>query len=157
MRIDPQNQGVLLRRTLDYGYPNQPEVFVADASRTDLLGVQDFQPAGIWYVAGSNRAVFSDPKDELGATEHIVWESNRRFRDDEFLISRSLTAGRSGVRLRVRFTPVERPLFPDDAMPTLAWSEIRYVAYSYVTPAFSSQTEKQIPLITVASCIDRPG
>jgi hypothetical protein len=131
LRLEPNNWGVLLRRTLDYALPNQrAEVFVADVS--------DASPrwtlAGIWYLAGSNTCVYSNPRGELGATQHNVQTSNRRFRDDEFLIGRDLTRGRDKIRLRVRFTPVKTPLFPGHPLPQLGWSEICYAAYSYVMP-----------------------
>jgi hypothetical protein len=125
LKIDPKNLGIMLRRKLDYAFANQrAEVFV------------DGKPAGVWYTAGSNTCVFSSPPGELGETRHVVQTSNRRFRDDEFLLPRDLTAGRSSIRIRVRFTPVEIPLFPGQPLPELAWSEIRYTAYSYVTPRF---------------------
>jgi hypothetical protein len=92
--------------------------------------------AGVWYTAGSNTVVYSNPKDELGATEHVLETSNRRFRDDEFLIAKDLTSGRKSIRLRVKFMPVEVPPFPGRVMDELAWSEIRYTAYSFVTPRF---------------------
>jgi len=120
-RID--NYGVLLRRKLDYGFPNQrAEIYVED------------ELAGIWYLAGSNTCIYSNPKDELGATQHNVQTSNRRFRDDEFIISRKYTRGKSSIRVRVKFTPVERPLFPGHPVGELAWSEIRYDAYCWVMP-----------------------
>ncbi len=131
LRIDPHNWGVMLRRTLDYAFPNQrAEVSIAQP------GKADWKPAGIWYTAGSNTCVFSSPADELGATRHVVETSNRRFRDDEFLIPLALTAGRSAIRIRVTFTPVAIPLFPSHPVPELAWSEIRYTAYSLVMPRF---------------------
>ncbi len=131
LKVDPKNLGVLLRRKLDYSYPNQrAEVDVADASGDS----PKWRSAGVWYTAGSNTCIYSNPKSELGATEHNVQISNRRFRDDEFLIPRELTEGRSVIRLRVRFTPVKRPLFPGHPIPPLAWSEMRYKAYSYVLP-----------------------
>src|SRR5207249_4537741 len=83
---------------------------IADARRAPTDA--DFKPAGAWYLAGSNTCVFSRPKGELDPAEHIIETSNRRFRDDEFLVPRELTAGRRAVRVRVKFTPVERPLFP---------------------------------------------
>jgi hypothetical protein len=132
LKMDPQNFGVLLRRKLDYSFPNQrAEVFVADATGGS---VGEFKLAGIWYLAGSNTCVYSDPKEELGATQHNIQTSNRRFRDDEFLVPRSLTRGRAQIRVRIRFTPVEIPLFPGQPLPELAWSEIRYTAYCYVLP-----------------------
>jgi hypothetical protein len=65
-----------------------------------------------------------------------VQTSNGRFRDDEFLIARALNAGRSAIRIRVEFAPVAVRLFPGHPLPELAWSEIRYTAYSYVMPRF---------------------
>ena len=89
----------------------------------------------MWYLAGGNTCVYSNPKEELGATQHVVQTSNRRFRDDEFLVARKLTRGRAEVRLRLRFTPVQIPLFPGQPLPELAWSELRYDAYCFVLPA----------------------
>ncbi|MGA2120030.1 MAG: DUF2961 domain-containing protein, partial [Bryobacteraceae bacterium] len=138
LRIDPSNFGVMLRRKLDYSFPNQrAEVFVADAG----AGRREWKPAGIWYLAGSNTCVFSDPgaRQELGATQHFVETSNRRFRDDEFLLPLALTEGRKAIRVRVKFTPVSRPLFPGYPLPELAWSEMRYTAYSFVMPKFTAR------------------
>ena len=133
LKLRPDNWGVLLRRKLDYSYPNQrAEVFVAETSSTGKQ--RPWRSAGIWYLAGSNTTVFSNPPDELGATQHIVKTSNRRFRDDEFLIGRDLTRGRSSISIRVRFTPVETPLYPGYPLPKLAWSEMRYTAYCFVMP-----------------------
>jgi hypothetical protein len=135
LKLEPKNFGVLLRRKLDYAFPNQrAEVFVADDSRELEGKALEWKPAGTWYLAGSNTCVYSNPKEERGATQHVVQTSNRRFRDDEFLIPRDLTEGRSAVRIRVRFTPVKRPLFPERPVPELAWSEIRYGAYCFVMP-----------------------
>jgi hypothetical protein len=130
LKLDSDNFGVLLRRKLDYQFPNQrAEVSV------QLPGGGDWKPAGVWYTAGSNTCVYSNPKEELGATQHIVQTSNRRFRDDEFLIGRDLTRGQSKIRVRIQFTPIDRPLFPGQPFPERpAWSEIRYTAYSYVMP-----------------------
>jgi hypothetical protein len=131
LSIDPQNAGVLLRRTLDYSLPNQrAEVFVSDPKRAKPV----WQPAGIWYTAGSNTCVYSNPREELGATQHVVQTSNRRFRDDEFLLPLSLTKGRSAIRVRVKFTPVGRPLFPGNSLPEEGWTEIRYSAYCWRAP-----------------------
>ncbi|MGA3095061.1 MAG: DUF2961 domain-containing protein [Bryobacteraceae bacterium] len=133
LKIDPDNFGVMLRRKLDYSYPNQrAEVYVSDAGSPKPA----WKLAGIWRLAGSNTCVYSNPKGELGATEHVVQTSNRRFRDDEFLIPRGLTTGRRAIRVRVEFTPVQTPLFPGYPLPELAWSEMRYTAYSFVMPKF---------------------
>jgi len=95
---------------------------------------QEWKRAGVWYLAGSNSCVYSNPKEELGATLHIAQTSNRRFREDEFLIPRELTEGRKAIRVRVKFAPVTTPLFPGHPLPELAWSEINYSAYSFVMP-----------------------
>jgi hypothetical protein len=136
LRIDPANFGVMLRRKLDYAFPNQrARVSVAAADGS----APDWQPAGIWYLAGSNTDVFSAPRDELGPAEHVVQTSDRRFRDDDFLLPRALTAGRTAIRLRIEFLPMAMPLFPGHPVPDLAWSELRYTAYSFVMPRFNSK------------------
>jgi hypothetical protein len=127
VKVDPQNWGVMLRRKLDYQFPNQ-------RAEVSVQAADGWKPAGIWYTAGSNTCVYSNPKGELGETQHIVQTSNRRFRDDEFLIGRSLTRGQSSIRVRIKFTPVQTPLFPGHPLPPLAWSEMRYDAYSFVMP-----------------------
>ena len=130
LQLRPENVGVLLRRKLDYSLPNQrAEVFIADDTR------DNWKSAGVWYLAGSNTVVYSNPPDELGATQHTVETSNRRFRDDEFLVPLSLTQGRKAIRVRIRFTPVERPLFPGNPAGKSAWSEMKYTAYCFITPA----------------------
>jgi hypothetical protein len=138
LKLNPENFGVMLRRKLDYQYPNQrAEVFVADASDPNRpLRDEDFKPAGVWHLAGSNTCVYSRPAGELDPPAHIVQTSNRRFRDDEFLIARDLTQGRSAIAVRLKFTPVKIPLFPGRPLPDLAWSEIRYTAYCFVMPKF---------------------
>ena len=134
LKIDPANLGVMLRRKLDYSFPNQrAEIYVSHAGSQN----PDWKLAGIWYTAGSNTDVNSSPKDELGATEHVLVTSNRRFRDDEFLIPRKLTDGRSAIRVKVKFTPVQIPFYPGAVLPDLRWSEMRYSAYSFVIPRFS--------------------
>ena len=132
MKIRPENLGVMLRRKLDYSYPNQrAQVSIADASDGK---VGEFKPAGVWYLAGSNTCIFSRPKGELDPSEHKVQTSNRRFRDDEFLIGRDLTVGRSAIRVRIQCTPVQIPLLPGRAAAKLAWSEMRYSAYCFTMP-----------------------
>lgn len=136
LKIEPKNYGVLLRRKLDYAFPNQrAEVYIANATRSaKQIKESDWKLAGTWYLAGGNTCVYSNPKDELGTMQHIAQTSNRRFRDDEFLVPRDLTEGRSAIRVRVKFTPVKIPLYPGQPLPELAWSEIRYDAYCFVMP-----------------------
>jgi hypothetical protein len=129
VKLDPRNVGAMLRRKLDYQFPNQrAEVSIAEENS------DNWKSAGIWYLAGSNTCIYSDPKGELGATLHNVQTSNRRFRQDEFLIPRSLTEGKSSIRVRVKFTPVDTPLFPGHPQAELAWSEIRYDVYCFIPP-----------------------
>ena len=135
--LRPDNLGVLLRRTLDYAYPNQrARVLVAGR---DVHA--EWADAGTWYLAGSNTFYHSlRPGDspsgsgELAAPAPIMVTSNRRFREDEFLIPRRLTRGLDKIRLRLEFLPVEKPLLPGRDVAELAWSEIRYQVYSYVMP-----------------------
>jgi hypothetical protein len=129
IRLRKDNLGVLLRRKLDYSFADQrAEVFVADQRDAN------WKNAGIWYLAGSNTVVYSNPSKELGPSEHVVETSNRRFRDDEFLIPRDLTQGKRNIWIRVKFAPVDRPLFPSQRIGKQAWSEIEYTAYCFVVP-----------------------
>ena len=109
---------------------------MADGSVDGGQGIR-LEAAGIWYLAGANTCVYSNPKSELGATQHKVETSNRRFRDDEFLVPLDLTQGRSSIRVRVKFTPVTIPFFPGYPLPDLAWSEIRYDVYCFVMPQWN--------------------
>lgn len=128
--IAPDNVGVMLRRTFDYALPDQrAEVFVAD----DRDGA-GFEPAGVWYTAGSNQCVYSNPATETGAPQRILQTSNRRWREDEFLLPRRVTEGRRSIRIRVRHAPIARPIVPDGPARQYAWSEFRYQVYSYVLP-----------------------
>ena len=67
------------------------EVFIGDS------GKDNWKPAGIGYLAGSNTCVFSGPAHELDTAQHIVQTSNRRFGDDEFLIPHTIAFGRSTI------------------------------------------------------------
>ena len=129
LRLRADNLGVLLRRKLDYSFADQrAEIFIADEKKSD------WKSAGVWYLAGSNTVVYSNPREELGATAHIVETSNRRFRDDEFFVPRELTQGRKSIWVRVKFTPLNRPLFPGYPIGERSWSEMKYTAYCFVTP-----------------------
>ena len=43
-------------------------------------------------------------------------------------------AGRAAVRVRIKLTPVDTPLFPGHPLAKLGWSEMRYTAYCYRMP-----------------------
>jgi len=127
LRVHPDNQGVLLRRKLDYAWPNQrAQVFVAPE------GSAEFQLAGEWYTAGGTRSVYSNPPGELDPPQLVVQESNRRFRDDELILSGSLTHGLSGLRVRIVFVPDDTPLTASEPRQPNAWSELSYSAYSWL-------------------------
>jgi Protein of unknown function (DUF2961) len=145
LSIRPDALGVMLRRRLDLQYPNQKAiVYVADAT-TDK---PDWQEAGTWYTAGGNTVVFADPRVipeakrklhvELAAPAHVVQTSNRRWRDDEFLLPVRLTRGRDKIRVRCQFVSVTEPLFPGHPLQEEAWTEFRYWAYCFVTPGTGS-------------------
>ena len=129
LAIRPDNHGVILRRTLDYRFANQ-------RARVYVSGGDEWLYAGVWYLAGSNTVYHSVPvfEGELGASEPAVITSNRRFRDDEFLVPKQLTAGRSELRVLVDFAPRNPPLLPNLGPQPTAWSEIEYRAYSVVMP-----------------------
>jgi hypothetical protein len=130
LRITPSNEGVLLRRRLDYGFADQRAlVFIAGPEPGS-----PFEPAGVWSTAGSNTCVFSDPPGELDPPSDQIETSDRRFREDEFLVPPRLTRGRAAIRVRLQFAPVPRPLVPGGAEQVQAWSEYRYWAYAYVVP-----------------------
>ncbi len=129
--LEPGNRGVLLRRTLDYSFPNQTaKVFVSTAEN-------DWKYVGIWYLAGSNTCYHSYPKDELGKRSPKVMTSNRRFRDGEFLLPEELTQGHKQIRIKVECVENRQELLPGEPFPRLSrWSELKYEVYSYVLPAF---------------------
>ena len=79
------------------------------ASAPDALR---FESAGTWKTPGSTRVVFSNPSGELDPATPTIQESNRRFRDEEFLLPEQLTRGRSKLRVRLVFVPSAKPLLP---------------------------------------------
>jgi hypothetical protein len=136
--LDPENIGAMLRRTLDYSFPNQTaEVYIADASVGQSGTNLKWELAGTWYVAGANTLIYSNPRGELDKRRLNIQISNRRFRDDEFLIPAKLTENRSSVWVRIKFIDNKQELFPGTPFPKdSAWSELRYKVFSYVIPEF---------------------
>ncbi len=132
LAIQPTNFGVLLRRKLDYGYPDQrAEVYVApdDGGSTGA-----FVPVGTWYTAGASTCVYSNPPGELDPFAPTIEPSNRAWKDDEFLIPRAVTDGHSAIRVRFVFAALGAPLTPATPLSPQAWSEYRYTAYVWVLP-----------------------
>ncbi len=138
LAVRPDNLGVLLRRKLDYGYADQrADVYVADgagAADAGEAGESGFTYVGTWYLAGSNTCVFSYPPGELDPMQPVVETSNRRWRDDEFLVPRALTQGRSSLRIRIVPVLGDTPLMPGTPPGERAWSEYRYTAYVWTLP-----------------------
>lgn len=136
VKVDPENQGVLLRRTLDYSFPNQTaEIFVAGEEDAKI---GRWNHAGIWYLAGSNTCIFSRPRGELDSRFLKNQTSNRQFRDDEFVIPAGLTSGLNKIRIKVKFVPDNQELAPGMPFPNeSAWSELAYQVYSFVIPDFT--------------------
>ncbi|MEO5978661.1 MAG: DUF2961 domain-containing protein [Chryseolinea sp.] len=132
IKLRTDNQGVLLRRRLDYSIPNQKaEVFVA------ISGTNAWKFVGVWYLAGSNTSVFSFPRGELDLRSYSVRTSNRRFREDEFMIPMALSSNVSSLKIRIKPMNQTQELYPGMPYPNqTAWSELDYTVYSYVTPDF---------------------
>jgi hypothetical protein len=129
LEVEPDNHGVMLRRTLDYAYAHQRALVSVD-------GGEGWADAGVWYLAGSNTVYHSFPiaAGELGAVTPTVITSNRRFRDDEFLLPVALTRGKKHIRVRLTFAPRNPPLLVGAEPAATAWTEIEYRAYCYVMP-----------------------
>lgn len=134
VRLDANNLGVMLRRKFDYLYPNQcARVWVRPADKPDT----EWQYVGQWYTAGSNTCVHSYPyaDGELGKTQHNIITSNRRWREEEFLVPRHLTEGVERLEVKLQHVPNTRELFPGkDFDSESAWSEARYWVYCYRMP-----------------------
>jgi hypothetical protein len=100
---------------------------------------------GIWYLAGANTCMFSNPKGELDARVMKAQTSNRQLRDDEFMIPARQTKGQNKIKVRVKFIPDNQKLFPGYAFPKeSAWSELSYQVYSYVVPKFTLKNKLNI-------------
>ena len=91
--VQPTNYGVLLRRKLDYSYPDQR----ATVSVADDRDGAPFEDAGTWYLAGGSTVLFEDSSSEtsnVGAP--TVESSDHRWRDDEFIDPAAAHGGASG-------------------------------------------------------------
>jgi hypothetical protein len=131
--LDPLNVGVLLRRKLDQRFPNQNAlVEIADDAPS-----APFVRAGLWSTPGSDVVLYSNPPGELDPASPSVEVADRRWREDEFLVARALTEGRSAIRVRLTFMPRDLPLRPGEPLHPQALSEYRYWVYSWRFPAVS--------------------
>ena len=133
VRIRPDNRGLLLRRTLDFSYPNQTAEVYVSSDEDAMKGKWSY--AGIWYLAGSNTNIYSRPAGELDPRFLKVQKSNRQFRDDEFMIGESFTSGKDKIRLKFKVIENKQPLHPGTPFPNPSiWSELRYEIYNYIKP-----------------------
>lgn len=103
MQLDPRNVGAFLRRSFDDCVGNQ---------RANIYLDNTF--AGTWYDAGVSNG--------QGIDGH-----RRCWRDEDFPLPASLTAGKSSVQVRIVFLPTTNP-------QNSAWTAFRYSLYSFVLP-----------------------
>jgi hypothetical protein len=107
MQLDRRNAGAFLRRTFDDCVADQRAHIYLDGSF-----------AGTWYNAGASNGA--------GVDGH-----QRCWRDEDFPLPASLTAGKSSVNVRVVFLPATDPRNSD-------WTAFRYSMYSFVLPSVPS-------------------
>lgn len=103
MQLGPRNVGAYLRRTFDDCVANQRANIYLDGSF-----------AGTWYNAGASTGA--------GVDVH-----QRCWRDEDFPLPASLTAGKSSVNVRIEFVPTTDPHDSD-------WTAFRYSLFSFVLP-----------------------
>jgi hypothetical protein len=131
LRVPIDNAGVVLRRTLDYGEPDQrAEIFVRDGDDDSA----PFEHAGTWLTPGSTRCLYANAPTETGTVTPVIETSDRRWKDDELLISERLTRGKKSLRVRVVVTPSQTPLELGGPVSPGAWTEFRYRAYAWLRP-----------------------
>src|SRR6266702_2765334 len=104
MKLVPRNVGAFLRRTFDDCIPNQRARIYLDNAF-----------AGTWYDAGASNGT--------GVDSH-----RRCWRDEDFPLPASLTAGKSAVTVRIEFVPTSNPRDSE-------WTAFRYQMYSFVLPS----------------------
>ena len=85
---------------------------------------------------GSNTVVFSDPKSETAppTASEVVQTSNRRFRQEEFLLPAALTKNSESMSVRMRYVQVDTELFPGRPFAQHGWTELEYSVYCFVEP-----------------------
>jgi hypothetical protein len=103
LALAPHNIGVFLRRTFDDCIANQ---------RANVYVNGHF--VGTWYDAGASAPA--------GIDGHP-----RCWRDEDFPLPASLTAGKSSITIKIAFVPTSDP---QDS----AWTAFRYQLYSFVMP-----------------------
>ena len=130
MKLDPNNHGAFLRRKFDFLYPNQKAKVSIKTPSHDT-----WHEVGIWYTAGCNTAVYSNPPGELDPVRNEIITGNRRWREEEFLLPSSITKGESEIMIRIEHLPSSNQMTPSQNFPAEPiWSESRYWLYSFVLP-----------------------
>ena len=104
MKLVPRNVGAFLRRTFDDCIPNQRAHIYLDNAF-----------AGTWYDAGASNG--------MGVDGH-----RRCWRDEDFPLPASLTAGKASVTVRIEFVPTSNPQDSE-------WTAFGYQMYSFVLPS----------------------
>ncbi len=123
MALNPQNAGAFLRRTFDYCVPNQrANIYV------------DNRSAGTWYSAGGSNRTDVDGKQ-------------RCWRDEEFPLPPSLTAGKTSITIRIEFMQTTNP-------PDSVWTASHYQLYSFVLPHPNSVVAQQPSMNSEAYRLD---
>ena len=107
MQLDQRNVGAFLRRTFDDCVANQRANIYLDGSL-----------AGTWYNAGASSGA--------GVDGH-----QRCWRDEDFPLPASPTAGKLSVHMRIVFMPTTDP-------QNSVWTAFRYSVYSFVLPSSPS-------------------
>jgi hypothetical protein len=106
--VNPDNDGVVLRRRLDQGiFEQQAEVYV------------DGVPAGLWMSPANTSASGSPAK----------YDTSKRWADSDFPIAAELTEGKSQLSIEL---VVQKPPFVPTGLPS-GWTDFRYIAFS-LTP-----------------------
>ena len=103
MALNLYNVGAFLRRTFDYCIPNQRANITLDGHF-----------AGTWYNAGS-------------AITNNHPGPQRCWREEDFPLPASLTAGKTAVNIQITFVSTSNP-------SNRSWTAFRYQLYSFVLP-----------------------
>ncbi len=126
LMLEPDNRGVLLRRTFADTLPHQcAQVYVADISRLNVDTPPQWEHVGVWYEPGGEAysAMPHDSPVPRPTPDYL-------FKDSEFMIPARFTQGR--FTLRIQIQPARLPTQKTQEAP---WNEVRYRAYCWVIPS----------------------
>ncbi len=141
MKLQPENFGVMLRRKPDYQFHNQrAEVSIADASK-ESQKMPISNPPAFGTQPGRIPAFIPIRRKNSARRSINCKRRTADFATMNSLVPVDLTKGRSAIRVRVKFTPVETPIShvtKQEPPVERLWSEIRYDAYCYQMPKFEA-------------------